>query len=116
MTEYRFVVLSNAVEGRDAEYDDWYNNRHIHDVLKVPGITRGQRFVWDNESLSGGVPPSHRYLAIYEIHTDDLNETLNYLYKNSGTDLMPLSDAMAQDSVAVFYRVSGPVVERAPEE
>jgi hypothetical protein len=43
MTSY-FVVLSNAVEGRDEEFNDWYTNRHLGDVLQVPGFSSARRF------------------------------------------------------------------------
>jgi hypothetical protein len=37
MAKYTFVVLTNAVEGKDDAFDDWYTNTHLGDVLAVPG-------------------------------------------------------------------------------
>src|SRR5690606_19186746 len=41
---YAYVVLSNPVPGRDQEYNDWYSNRHLADVVAVPGFVSAQRF------------------------------------------------------------------------
>jgi hypothetical protein len=35
---YIFVVLTNAREDQDAEFSEWYNNVHLHDVVRVPGF------------------------------------------------------------------------------
>ncbi len=58
----RMVVLANAVEGRDEEYNEWYTNVHIPEVLAA-GFTAAQRFKMADAQM-GEVP--HRYLAIYE--------------------------------------------------
>lgn len=36
MTAHIVVVLTNAVPGRDAEFNDWYTNVHVPEVLGVP--------------------------------------------------------------------------------
>lgn len=65
MPKHMLVVLSNAVEGRDDEFNDWYTNRHLDDVLQLEGMVAAQRF-----ELDSGEDGPHRYLAIYE--ADDL--------------------------------------------
>jgi hypothetical protein len=32
MERYTFLVLTNAVEGTDDEFNDWYNNQHLKDL------------------------------------------------------------------------------------
>ena len=44
MTKYTFVVMTNASEGKEEEFNRWYNQHHIPDVLNVPGFVSGQRF------------------------------------------------------------------------
>jgi len=44
MQRCNLIVFTNPVEGRDDEYNDWYTNTHLPDVLKIPGITGAQRF------------------------------------------------------------------------
>jgi hypothetical protein len=38
MAKYTFVVLTNAVEGKDDAFDEWYTNTHLGDVLAVPSL------------------------------------------------------------------------------
>jgi len=37
------VVFSNPVEGRDAEFNDWYDNVRIPELLAVPGMLSAKR-------------------------------------------------------------------------
>jgi hypothetical protein len=93
MTAYKFVVLTNAIEGREAEFNDWYTNRHLEDVLDIPGIVAAQRFkITDAQRAPKPLP--YNYLAIYEIETDDLAGVVGELGRRAGTGKMPISDAM----------------------
>lgn len=38
MSKYVLLVHSNAVDGQDDAYNDWYDNTHIGEVLQVPGL------------------------------------------------------------------------------
>lgn len=86
-----FVVFTEPHAGRDGTYNDWYNNQHLSDVLKVPGITAAQRF--QHIEKQRGEEPLRRYLALYDIETDDLSGTYNELISRADTDEMPLSPA-----------------------
>ncbi len=44
MGTYKLLVLTNAVEGRDDEFNQWYDHQHIPDALDVPGYVAAQRF------------------------------------------------------------------------
>jgi hypothetical protein len=91
MARYTFVVLTDAVEGHEDEYNDWYTNRHLSDVLNVDGFVAAQRFC-----LSETDPPqefSHKYLALYEVETDDLEKVQRALAETP-PDLMPISPAL----------------------
>lgn len=72
-TKFIQVVFANPVEGKDAEFNEWYDNVHIPDLLKVPGMLSAKRYdlheaaVYDYE---GGFRPEHRYLCIYEMEGD----------------------------------------------
>lgn len=63
-----YVVKTNPVEGREEEYNDWYNSRHIPDVLNVPGFVAAQRFTLEDLPKNETAP--YRYLALYEIEGD----------------------------------------------
>ena len=55
------VVETNAVPGRDAEFNSWYQEIHLPEVLAAPGFKSARRYRRVDE---GG---AHTYLAIYEI-------------------------------------------------
>lgn len=63
------VVLSNCTDpAREEEFNDWYTNVHIPDVLETPGIVRGMRFKLAGTPREGQA----KYLALYELDTDDV--------------------------------------------
>jgi hypothetical protein len=100
MGSYRFVVLSNPVEGKEAEFNEWYNNTHLKEVLQVPGIITAQRFALHRPSLLPHQDPQHGYLAIYEIETDDIAATLADLRSRPGTPAMTISEAFDLGTVS----------------
>ena len=71
MAKQLLVVLSNCVEGQDDEFNDWYTNQHLADVLKVEGFVAAQRFRLSDTQLEGA-KMAYRYFAIYEVESDDL--------------------------------------------
>lgn len=50
-------------------YNDWYSNKHIHDLVTIQGVIAATRYkiAQDVETLPGVVGPEQAYLAIYEI-------------------------------------------------
>ena len=79
MEKWLFVVRTNCInESREDEFNEWYNNVHAQDVVNLPGVLRGDRF-WcpDWSSHEQG-----RYLALYEIETDDIEKTKELLSTN----------------------------------
>ncbi|MBF9033341.1 hypothetical protein HKCCE2091_03740 [Rhodobacterales bacterium HKCCE2091] len=97
-----FVVLTNARDGRDDEFNDWYTNRHIADVLDVPGIVRAERFEISGAQIRDDA--AYRYCALYEIETDDLEGVLETLRDRAGTDAMPITKAIDRDRIAIVYK------------
>ncbi|WP_281690048.1 DUF4286 family protein [Pseudonocardia thermophila] len=59
------LVRTNPAPGREGEFNQWYDNEHVPDILKLPGFTRASRYVV--HSTSDGQPPEFKYLTIYEI-------------------------------------------------
>jgi hypothetical protein len=60
------MVASNAVDGRDEEFNEWYDNVHVHDICSIDGVLGATRY--EIESDDSSVP--HRYLAVYELDRD----------------------------------------------
>ncbi|MBB4632004.1 DUF4286 family protein [Sphingosinicella soli] len=106
MPTFKLVVLSNAVEGQDDVFNDWYDNTHLQDVLACPGFVSAQRFKLEE----GATPGSHRYLAIYDVDAPDMESAMKTLAERAGTSSMGLSDTMAPDVMALGYRPTTPLV------
>jgi len=61
------VVLSDAVPGREDEFNDWYDNLLLKKVVELDGYANGQRFELQGVNPPEAEWPQYRYLAIYEI-------------------------------------------------
>lgn len=96
MATHTLLVFSNPIEGREAEYNRWYDEQHLPDVLKVPGVSAAQRF-----RLGEGQKGDQRYLAVYELNTNDAAAVTGELAKRAGTDAMPMSDALDTRSLGM---------------
>jgi hypothetical protein len=110
MSAYKFFVFTNAKPGREDEFNSWYSNVHVQDVLTVPGFRQAQRFELEPDV---SMPSEWRYLVIYEIETDDLKATLGELKRRHSSGQMPLGDAMEPRRAAYAFRAMGPVVVSA---
>ncbi len=91
-----FMIVQSGPSdpAREDEYNDWYSNTHISEVLAVPGITGARRYRLHD---SGGAPASHRYMAVYEIEADDLSAPLKELGARSARGEIHMSDVLQLD-------------------
>jgi hypothetical protein len=103
VARYLFVVNSNPAEGREQEYNEWYSKRHIADLLALPGVVSARRFVLADAQLSDAEHP-FKYLALYEVETDDLQDFIGLLISRSGTEAMPISTALSRTTSAVLWK------------
>ena len=72
MAKHTFLVSTNPVEGKDKEYNEWYTNQHIPDVVSVPGIVAAQRFRLADFQMGNGEPSPWRSGDLRDSETDDL--------------------------------------------
>jgi hypothetical protein len=95
-----FVQSRPSSPDREDEYNDWYTNTHLPDVLEIPGITAARRF-----KASDVAPPpdgAHEYCAVYELDVDDLNAVMPELAARFSDGRMRMSDAMEMDPAPSF--------------
>ena len=110
MPKYTFVVLTNPVAGKEHEYNKWYNGQHIPDVLNVPGFVAAQRFKLTDAQMGGEASRTYKYLALYEIETDDLAGALKQLRDRGASGEIVPSDAIDMKNVGAY--VFQPVAEK----
>ena len=102
MGRFIFVVQTDPVEGRDRDYNQWYDEIHLKDVCAFPGFVAAKRFrLIDGDAKA-------KYLAIYELDTDDPQRDIAALTAAAGTDRMRMTDALdlAKASTALFEQIS----------
>jgi hypothetical protein len=108
---YTMVVLTNPVAGKEKEYNDWYDNRHIPDVLAVPGFVGAQRFKLVVNPGEG--EPPWRYYAVYQMATDDPKAAIDDVLSRWCTDKMPNSDSLDEKLFFGVYEAITPFVTKS---
>lgn len=90
--EYTLIVYTSPVEGREEEYNAWYDDIHLPEFSALPGVLGGRRF----KVAADGKP---QYAALYELssHPDEVMAAMNAGIKN-GT--VHMSDALDPGSVS----------------
>lgn len=108
------IALTNPVEGKEQEFNEWYDNQHVPDVLALPGCVSAQRFKLTGVQMPNR-PCPFQYLAIYEFETDDLEAAVAATVERRGTAAMRGSDAVNWDVVLnMIYEPLGPKTEKKP--
>jgi hypothetical protein len=95
------VVLTNAVEGREDEYNAWYSDQHLADVVGLDGFKAAQRFVLADPEKARGA--KYKYLAIYEVHEGQRDKAASALKAANKERLLAISDAMDPDTSAQWF-------------
>lgn len=102
MPGFLWIVQANAMDGRDGDFNAWYTDRHMHDVLQTPGVQAVQRF--ELVENRGRAEATHRYIAVYEVEAESpsaIEEAVAALRKDGRA---PGSDALDRtDFVSAYY-------------
>ncbi|HWE70034.1 MAG TPA: hypothetical protein VG205_06710 [Acidimicrobiales bacterium] len=106
MARFTFVVFSNPVDGREKEYNDWYDTVHLQDVARVPGVVSARRLRF-NDVVNPDIS-QYRYLALYEWEAENVQAARSALDVAREAGLVPVHDALDPASVqAAFYEAIG---------
>jgi hypothetical protein len=90
------LVLSNPVQGREDEYNAWYDEVHLPDLVALPGVASAQRF----RQSTAGPQGSRSYLAVYELSADPA-EVLAALSAGMSDGSIRMSDAIDMSSISM---------------
>jgi hypothetical protein len=92
---YKLIVKSNpSSPAQEEEFNHWYSNVHLGQILELPGFHAAERFIFAETQLKGTPEPSLRYLVIYDIETDDLSASIAAMRERLGTPRLNISDAI----------------------
>ena len=104
MARWINIVESNCKDAsREEEFNDWYDNIHLPDVLETPGFVAATRYVIREPQDGRG-----KYIAVYEIETDDFEQTMEVRGKlreaqnaqGRGSDLLAVVSGVAYKMTA----------------
>ncbi len=85
MPKALLIVYTNPVSPEcEDDYNDWYNNVHLPEILGAEGFVAASRYRLADVSVEGMTTPEHRYVAVYELDTEDLQGALDRLMKSAG--------------------------------
>ena len=105
MPRYKMLVLSRPVEGREDDYNDWYQNTHLDQIVSLPGFVSAQRFKIAVNMRGAEAWP---YMAIYEIEADDVQAAYRAMESAAVNGTIVRSDAMDYESIyASIYEEFG---------
>jgi hypothetical protein len=70
--KYTLIVYTSPADGREDDYNAWYDDVHLPEFTALPGVISGRRF----KVVGGEKPP---YAAIYELsaHPDEVMAAMN---------------------------------------
>ena len=111
MRRFKMLVFSEPFEGLDDEFNAWYTNQHLGDLVALPGFTSAQRFTLHSVSMGTTL---NNYLAIYDVETDDPEAVIEHMFAVRDTAVMPMSPAFNIDptSVMLYEEATGVVLAK----
>jgi hypothetical protein len=108
LASYLWVVLTNAVDGMDADLNAWYDDVHLPDLLSVDGVVTARRFRLVPEGSQG----EYRYLCLYEIETDNLEALRTQIVEAAKAGEIAISDSLAEGTWHTFFEPMGAELSR----
>jgi hypothetical protein len=97
------LVFSNPVEGKEEEFNKWYDAVHLPEVLAIPGMRSAQRYAIRETDIthhSELAKPAHRYLLVYELE-GDANAVMTKLQEAALAGKLHMSDALDVGGVSM---------------
>jgi hypothetical protein len=90
MAKYKLVALTTPVAGKEKEYNEWYQKKHLSELVALPGMKGAQRYKLTAKLVGADTNP---WMAIYDLETDDPMGFLGALGKAHASGAMTQSDA-----------------------
>lgn len=110
MPKFKMIALTKPVAGREAEFNDWYQNVHLPQVCALPGVQSARRYK-EAAALQNG--DDRNYLAIYDLETDDIGQTLTAFGEAGAAGKLTQSDAADMaGAYTVIFSEFGELVTR----
>lgn len=101
MAKCKMIALTTPLPGKEAEFQDWYQNVHLPELVALPGMEGAQRYQLVAKLMGSDTNP---WLAIYDIDVEDPAAFLGALgaAAQSGKMTPATSQDMATTYTALF--------------
>ncbi len=98
------LILTEPTEGNEAQFNDYYENLHLEEVLQTTQLNSAQRFKLADQA---GEPCPLPYLAVYETEAESAADVLKDL--NDTRSLREQSSALNKRTGRVWvFEAIGP--------
>jgi len=94
-------VFSNPAKRRDKEYNRWYDDVHLGEVLEIPEFVAAQRFRLSDTQMNTGC--KFEYVAVYEF---DCNSATAIEALSKASPGFDMSDALGERMVTIVQAVT----------
>ena len=122
MARHLLVVMTNPTDGNEDEYNDWYSDVHLDEVVDIPEFVSAQRFKLADTQLKDILTPEergdskhgesqHRYLALYEMEADTAADAVQAL--RQARPNFQMTDALSKELNVWAYTPITDVMESA---
>jgi len=102
---YYQVVFTAMVEGKERDFNLFYDQHHAPELAAIPGFVSAQRMILARPTTAS--IPATKYLALFKVETSDLAAV-----KQAATKPGTTSDAFDTKSTRGYtFRAIGPVIE-----
>jgi len=105
-TLYIQVVFTAMVEGKEREFNQFYDDHHAPELAAIPGFVSAQRMILARPANTS--IPATKYLALFRVETSDL-AAVKELAARPGFTSSPAFDTKATRGYT--FRAVGPVIE-----
>jgi hypothetical protein len=107
--QYAQFFFGTANEGKDEDFNEWYNKKHAPAIASIHGFETWQRYTLNEIQLATPGPTEGEYLVVYNVLTSDVKATFEEVQK-----ALPKMDTNPGDSGKILngytYKAIGPLV------
>src|SRR5215469_2473480 len=116
-SRYIYLVMADPLPGREFDFNDFYQNMHMGDLVQLPGWTGAQRFRLVPDIVPRNIQPLYRRgnLIIWDQEGTDLGKLrsdANAAIAGGKSRLIPGFDYSPDGAVRATYQVIAPRMTR----
>ena len=107
MERWLLTVEANCSDPvKEKDLNDWYDKVHLPDILETPGFIRASRY--ENSAPEEG---KGKFLAVYEIETEDIEQTLAIFSENVNNKAAQgrMSDVVIAVAGGLYKQITSPM-------